>query len=112
MIKEKSLFYDNTSDKLQKMVDDFVSDDFKVGDNVDVEGRYLKRNRSQNEDAINVVKVVEVKENSLVVLNGYHDKDTWEVSKEHCKRNSLRVGPNPFSKEDWHRKINKMDMPL
>ena len=112
MIKEKSLFYDNTSDKLQKMVDDFVSDDFKVGDNVDVEGRYLKRNRSQNEDAINVVKVVEVKENSLVVLNGYHDKDTWEVSKEHCKRNSLRVGPNPFAKEDWHRKIEKMNMPL
>ena len=68
MIKEKSLFYDNTSDKLQKMVDDFVSDDFKVGDNVDVEGRYLKRNRSQNEDAINVVKVVEVKETVLLSL--------------------------------------------
>ena len=32
MLKEKSLFYDNDSDKLQKMVDNFVSDDFKVGD--------------------------------------------------------------------------------
>ena len=35
MMKEKfSFFYGNTSDKLQKMVDNFVSDDFKVGDKV------------------------------------------------------------------------------
>lgn len=113
MMKEKfSFFYGNTSDKLQKMVDNFVSDDFKVGDKVDVEGRYLYRNRSQNADAINTVEVVEVKKDSLVVLNGYNDNDTWEVSKEHCKRNSFRVGTDPFAEEDWHRKIEKMNMPL
>lgn len=112
MLKEKSLFYDNDSDKLQKMVDNFVSDDFKVGDKVDVEGRYLYHNRSQNADAINTVKVVEVKKDSLVVPKGYNDNDTWEVSKEHCKRNSFKVGPDPFAEEDWHIKIEKLNMPL
>ena len=94
------------SEKLQKQLDEYNNTPIVPGDIVDIAGKFLKRSSSRSEKWIESCKVKDVEGNNIIVFNGYNDNDTCIVARDKVKKNTFKIGANPFSTYDFRKKIS------
>ena len=100
------------SEKLQKQLDEYNNTPIVPGDIVDIAGKFLKRSSSRSENWIESCKVKDVEGNNIIVFNGYNDNDTCIVARDKVKKNTFKIGANPFSSYDFRRKITSLNFSL
>jgi len=100
------------SEKLQKQLDEYNNTPIVPGDIVDIAGKFLKRSSSRSENWIESCKVKDVEGNNIIVFNGYNDNDTCIVARDKVKKNTFKIGANPFSSYDFRRKISSLNLSL
>lgn len=100
------------SPKLQAQIDAFNAKDILPGDKVQIEGKYLIYSTSRDKSIKQKCVVKEVKDDTVIVYNGYRKGDTCEVSKENCSKDIYLIGANPFVEEEWHRRVRAFSFSL
>lgn len=100
------------SPKLQSQLDSFNAKEIKVGEGILIKGKYLRRSNSRNLEMEQHCIVKEVNGDTIVVYNGYNAGDTCEVAKENCTKDTFFIGANPFTEEEWHRRIRTNNFSL
>lgn len=93
------------SEKLQKQLDEYNNTPVVPGDIVDIAGKFLKRSSSRSENWIESCKVKDVEGNNIIVFNGYNDNDTCIVARDKVKKNTFKIGANPFSTYVFRKKV-------
>ena len=99
-------YIDAKSSKLQRQIDEQLNKPIAPGDVVKVKGKFLKRNRSQDPECINNVKVKSVSYGVVEVYNGYKPEDTCCVDISNCTQNTFNIGADPFVKDNWRNRIH------
>lgn len=97
---------DAKSKKLQKQINEQLQTSISAGNTVNVKGKFLKHNCSQNPEAINTVKVKSVSDGVVEVYNGHRPGETCMVSISNCEQNTFTVGANPFVEVNWRNRLH------
>ena len=103
------MFKEFNSEKRQRQIDEYLAADYKVGDMVQVRGKDLRSNTSQDSNAWNDLEVVGIQPDGKLELrrsgyrpNDYHGElniiDPKEVE---VRKDSSKIGVNPFPEKDW-----------
>ena len=97
------------SEKRQRQIDEYLSADYKVGDMVQVRGKALLSNTSQDSDAWNNLNVVGIQPDGKLELrrsgyrpNDYHGElNIIDPKKVEVRKDCFKIGVNPFPEKDW-----------
>lgn len=100
------------SEKLQKQINDFNAQPIVAGDKVNIQGKYLCVSSSRDTEMVQSCTVKAVTDEGVIVYNGYSKGDTCVVAIENCKRDTFRVGANPFVEKEWVQRIRTLNMSL
>lgn len=99
-------YMDAESSKLKKQINAQLHKEIVPGDVVNVNGKFLARNSSQDPEWVNTVRVKEVHGDTLIVYNGHKPDDTCSVDKSNCIQNTFSIGANPFVSDNWRSALH------
>lgn len=99
------------TEKHRKMITDYLAEPIKIGDDVLVQGKYLGSNVSQDADEWNSIDVIDILPDGRLKLQreGYTERDYHgeiniiDPKKVEVRKDTLRVGVNPFPEKNWFR---------
>lgn len=90
--------------KKEKKIKEFLEEPVKVGDVVTVRGL-----GTQNKKVFaNSTKVIEVHDDESITINEYHYPSPKRVQKEDYKKNTARIGADPFPEKSWYASLIMM----
>ncbi len=100
---------EKNSEKRQRLIDEYYASDFKIGDAVQVQGKYLNTNTSNDPDYWNSLNVVNIHPDGVLELrrkeyrpNEYHGEiNEIDPNKVEVRKDAFAIGANPFPEKNW-----------
>jgi hypothetical protein len=87
--------------KKEKMIEEFLAEPIKAGDVVTVRGL-----GTQDKKAFaNSTKVIEVHDDESITINEYHYPSPKRIQKGDYRKNTDRIGADPFPEKSWYASL-------